>query len=405
MNFRVLLALCAALLSFPAHAQAPLRALIVGGGPDLSHNQVAIESNVRYVRRLLPPGTQTRTLFANGNPQSANVLYEDAQGHERYRPSQLASVDGPSRFAAFGKAFQSLTAEGNGPLLLYFTGHGSPGDDSYDNNFYDLWGNDTLSVTQLTGYLDKAPAQTPVALVMVECFSGAFGNVLFAGGKPAGAVTDKDRCGFFASVPSREAAGCTSEVNEAEYHDFTSYFFAALTGTDRVGRTVTGADYNHDGMVGMDEAFAYTLIHDPSIDTPVCTSDVYLRRFVSAPEASVFQRPYATVREWASPAQGAVLDALCAQLHLTGNDRLALAYATFLARTRREDKAALPEPEEEMTARWTRLVRTAKSVVLAHLLAQYADAPLRARYAALLVSEARNPLRPIGMATPPSPAP
>src|ERR1043166_1338504 len=35
-------------------AAEPLRVLIVGGGPDLANNQVAIESNVRYVGRLLP---------------------------------------------------------------------------------------------------------------------------------------------------------------------------------------------------------------------------------------------------------------------------------------------------------------------------------------------------------------
>ena len=52
------------------------------------------------------------------------------------------------------------------------------------------------------------------------------------------------------------AAGCTPEINEAEYQDFSSHFFAALTGRDRVGRAVTGADYNQDRRVSMDEAFA-----------------------------------------------------------------------------------------------------------------------------------------------------
>ena len=50
--------------------------LIVGGGPDLQNNQVAIESNVRYVgsccRRI-----RFDTLFADGNANHASVLYDE----------------------------------------------------------------------------------------------------------------------------------------------------------------------------------------------------------------------------------------------------------------------------------------------------------------------------------------
>src|SRR5204863_6599210 len=133
-------------------------------------------------------------------------------------------------------------------------------------------------------------------LVMVQCFSGAFGNVLFEGGDPAAAAVERKIAGFFAAPRERAAAGCTPEVDEAEYHDFTSYFFAALTGRDRVGRKVTGADYNRDGRVGMDEAYAYSLAHDISIDTPTCTSDYFLRRFVPAVDTEVFQSAYASAR-------------------------------------------------------------------------------------------------------------
>ena len=94
---------------------------------------------------------------------------------------------------------------------------------------------------------------------------------------PRAEPIERDFAGFFATVKERVAAGCTSAVNEEDYHDFTSYFFAALTGRDRVGRRVTGADYNGDGRVGMDEAYCYTLIHDNSIDVPYV-----LRTFFSA---------------------------------------------------------------------------------------------------------------------------
>src|SRR5262249_6184393 len=156
--------------------------------------------------------------------------------------------------------------------------------------------------------------------------SGAFGNVLFAGGDPHAAPVDREIAGFFAVTPDRMAAGCTPEVNEAEYHDFTSYFFAALTGRDRVGRHVTGADYDHDGRVGMDEPYAYSLIHDISIDVPCCTSDTFLRHAVAMDDADVFKTPYSQVRTWATPAQAAALDELSQALKLTGEGRLNQAY-------------------------------------------------------------------------------
>lgn len=372
-------------------APAPLRALVVGGGPERSYNQVAIESNVRYVRHLLPGGARVRTLFADGNPRSRIVLYSDPQGHDRYRATVLTHVDGASRLGSFRQAFQSLARAGSGPMLLYFTGHGSPGETSYDNNDYDLWGGGGLSVAHLAGALRTLPARTPVTVVMVQCFSGAFGSLLFQNGDPGGPPINLNLCGFFASVPNREAAGCTSEVNEADYHDFTSYFFAALSGTSRLGKTVSGADFNHDGRVGMNEAFAYALIHDVSIDTPVCTSDVFLRRYVTgAADRAVLQASYADTQAWASPAQRAALDGLSQQLNLAGDDRLEAAYAQFRERVGHQGT----EAQEEQTARIVRFVRLAKSVILAHKLGESGDPAIQARYADLAAAEAGNPLRP-----------
>ncbi len=390
----VLLAL--ALTSVPAPqakppAPAPLRALIVGGGPERSYNQVAIESNVRYVRHLLPLGTRVRTLFADGNPRSRTVLYSDAQGHDRYRATILPRVDGPSRLGPFQRTFQGLTKSGGAPLLLYFTGHGSPGAVSYDNNDYDLWGGGGLSVKELASALRTLPRGTPVTVVMVQCFSGAFGSLLFQGGSPQGTPINLNLCGFFASTPDREAAGCTSEVNEADYHDFTSYFFAALSGIDRVGKPAGDADYNHDGMVGMNEAYAYALIHDVSIDTPVCTSDVFLRRYVPvSTDRALFQTSYGEVRLWAQPAQRAALDALAGQLNLDGPDALSAAYAQFRQRIGHRGT----EAQEEQTARVIRFVRLAKSVILARQLGQNGDPAIQARYAALVATESGSPLHP-----------
>src|SRR5205823_3028792 len=163
-------------------------------------------------------------------------------------------IDGPSKKEAVTAAFDKLV-NGNAPaapVLLYFTGHGSPNRSSdRENNSYDLWQEGTLSVRELAAEVNRPPAEQPVTLVMVQCFSGAFANLLFQDGDPSKPLADRDLAGFFAAIKERMAAGCTPEVNEAEYHDFTSYFFAALSGRDRVGRRVSGADFNRDGRVSM----------------------------------------------------------------------------------------------------------------------------------------------------------
>ena len=329
------------------------RVLIVGGGPDLQNNQVAIESNVRYVGKLLPQDTPRITLFADGNANNATVLYDDSAanvppgervfsllmrasdaaegGAGRYRRPKLGGkLDGASKKSEIRKAFSQLASDNEDPqrpVMLYFTGHGSRNGNDLENNLYDLWGgHDGLTVHDLSKEIARLPEDTPVSIVMVQCFSGAFGNLIFENGDPRGEPITRDFAGFFAAVKERVAAGCTSAVNEEDYHDFTSYFFAALTGRDRVGRKVTGADYNGDGRVGMDEAYCYTLIHDNSIDVPVCTSDVFLRRYVPLKEAELFQTSYGSVLSWASPAQRAALEALSATLNKQGDDRLAVSY-------------------------------------------------------------------------------
>jgi hypothetical protein len=387
------------LLLAPLGARADaLRALVVGGGPNPQNNQAAIESNVHYLLRLLPREAACTVHFADGDPKHATVVFEaetkEAPAGERvlalllqrrgmapqtvlrFRAPSLPRLDGAAKKAEVAASFERLRAE-NGtpdrPLLLYFTGHGSKArDGNLHNNVFDLW-DGALSVREMAAHLARVPARQPVTLVMVQCFAGSFGNLLFGDGDPQGALLDRDIAGFFAATPDRMAAGCTPAIDEAEYHDFSSYFFAALTGRDRVGRPVTGADYSRDGRVGMDEAFAYTLIHDASIDVPVCTSDVFLRRVVSTPEAEVFRTPYSQVTAWASPAQRAALEALSRSLKLSGEDRGEVAYRRFrgvdpsqgrenpLRAAYRRFTRAREEARRPLLARWPDLYDEASS--------------------------------------------
>lgn len=369
---------------------APIRVLVVGGGPDQSHNQAAIESNVRYIDRLLPSGSAMRVLFTDGNPQSENVQCQSEDKKIYYRAPQLPRQDGPSKSASVQAELSalatSLRARPATKTLLYFTGHGSPDRQSaYNDNHYDLWDGDKFSVRDLAGAIKAFPKATPITVVMVQCYSGAFGNLLFQDGDPTETLVDQHICGFFAAVPQRMAAGCTPVINEAEYRDFTGYFFSALTGTDRLGRPITGVDYNHDGKVGMNEAFDYSLLHDDSIDTPVCTSDTFLRRFVKTADGDIFKTSYSQVQAWASPGQLAALEGLSKLLSFSGEDQLATAFDHFT-------QIGL-DSFELNDVHLIRYVRLAKSIVLGHTLNTTGDKSVKARYAELVKAEAGNPLK------------
>jgi hypothetical protein len=470
-----------------------LTVLTIGGGPRPVMNQVAIESNVRYVDSLLPKSATVRTLFADGKADSVNVLYtepfgemSDAEkafrflfegnpgGTNKLRSAKLREVNGASRKADISNEMTRIAAAETGSVLIYFTGHGEKGR-NLENNLFALWEDRSengrrepdqggLSVRDLATEIQKVPASRPVTVVMVQCFSGSFGNVLFENGDPQGALLDRPICGFFATTKERVAAGCTPEINEAEYHDYTSYFYAALTGKDRVGRPVKPTDFNKDGIIGMDEAHLYALISEPSIDVPICTSDVFLRRFANMPDDDVAKMSYKQVLQMASPGQRAALEALSKAVNATGDDRLQTALADVRARSadpngnghnmrtpemqeairkattwrdtlKRENPglssnrgteafrearpkviAALAEKPDTLKeildaqktiqqrseagyadelrgARWLRLMRLSKTVVLENNLRKSGDKDLIAKFDRLKALESQNPLR------------
>ena len=354
---------------FPASKWS--RVLIVSGGPTANYNQYAIESNARYVASLTKNATWRRVLFADGKPASKTIStvadnsriraraiaswvfdYDAPNDVIEYKAPTLTPITGTAapdsitrNLAAFG-ATKNPTA----PELVYFTGHGGPGSGfggrkDYVNTVYSGWGDD-LSERQLARSLQTSTSTAPLVLIMVQCHSGGFANTLFQDGDPTKPIWNRDFCGFFASVADRQASGCTSQVNERDYQDFTTHFFAALSGVSRDGRRITGADYNRDGKVSLDEAYAYTQITDDSIDVPLSTSDAYLR-FIWPREANNnWQKTsFARLLKDATPSQKAVLTALSQKLRLVGENRLVAAQKRLTA----EAKAASKPQADEWT--------------------------------------------------------
>ncbi len=331
------------------------RVLIVSGGPDAQNNQYAIESNARYVAALTRNAPWRRILFADGKPASKTIatVIENQRTQARAVASWIWDLDAPGDATelkaptlrpingsatpdsiARNLAFFSATNDSKSAQLVYFTGHGSPGTsdsgrEDYANTIYAGWG-DEFSTRELARALQTGKSAAPLVLVMVQCHGGGFANTLFQDGDPKKPIWNRDFCGFFASIPERMAAGCTSQVNERDYQDFTTHFFAALSGTSRDGRKISGADYDKDGRVALNEAYAYAQINDDSIDVPLSTSDAFLRHIFPREANSNWQKtPLSRLTKDATPSQRAVLVELKGKLGLPDASALASAQKRF----------------------------------------------------------------------------
>lgn len=333
------------------------RVLIVSGGPNAEYTQYAIESNARYVAALTRGATWRRVLFADGKAASRTVsmqpdtprtrarliaswiLETDAPDNQTVlRTPTLRPINGSSSPEAITRNLQAFAAasDSNERQLVYFTGHGGPGKtvfggEDFENTMYSAWGDD-FSTRQLASQLQKSKSSAPLVLVMVQCHSGGFANTMFLNGDPSQGVWNRDFCGFFASIPERQASGCTEQVNERGYQDFTTHFFAALSGTTRDGRRITGADYDASGQVSLDEAYAFAQINDNSIDVPLSTSDAFLRHVFSGRDDKAWQKiAFSRVQKEAAPSQRAVLNELSTRLGLGGENRVAKAQTRLVA--------------------------------------------------------------------------
>ncbi len=356
-------------------AQADDHLLTIGGGPNPEGNQVSLERNVVYLQRVLDrmkiSDIEQRILFADGADPTPDLQFEADRDSEElrmllaemigpadgmgvdYRSSSLPIVHGTAEFSSIDQSLRQLaeTLSPDDRLIVYFTGHGGPprGEAGSaaarggrrgapgagrgrgprrpsipNNNILHLWNDGTMSVVEWTERLDELSADVPVVAVMVQCYSGGFGNFIFKGGNPANGLAPHPRCGFFSTVPDRVAAGCTPKVNEAEYREYSSYFFEALCGETRVGDQVSPPDYDQDGQTSFLEAHAYTVLTADTIDIPVRTSDVYLRQISSTTSREgllTADSPISELLANADPVELAVIEGLSRRFKLTGENR------------------------------------------------------------------------------------
>ena len=310
-----------------------------GGAPD--YNEIALEKNVLYFQRSLSTmgfiPSLASLFFANGNDGQQTVRYLDSKGRERFKSPEIPNLTGAASYGNTKGWFKAIAqADRPCPAFFYFTGHGAHNKDNEDNNWLVLWEETFVSVKEMAGWLAPLPADQPFVTMMAQCYSGSFANLIYENGDPQQPVALQTRCGFFATVASRPSVGCTPAVNEADYKDYSSSFFAGLTGRDRLGNPVTSADYNQDGKVSYAEAHAFAKVDEETTDWPVSTAEAWLQRQVAEREVKkILAQPIVDLEATSRSEQRYVIDQLTTQLEFNPK----LSYV--------ENQALLPEPEAD----------------------------------------------------------
>jgi hypothetical protein len=300
---------------YACRTEQPQSFLAFGGGGAPAYNEIALEKNMLYFQRTLQVFRYNPKVapifFANGNTGQATVRYLDQQGEEKFKVPQIPNLQGASTSVNLRRSLQQLTASPGMPIFFYFTGHGHFNQTNTDNNGIYLWGDQQVSVQQLSRMLDRLPAETPFITMMSQCYSGSFANLIYKGGDPKQGIALQTRCGFFATIKTEPSVGCTPEVNEADYQDYSSSFYAGLSGRDRLGQPVASADYNQDGRVAYAEAHAFAKVEEQTTDLPISTSEAWLQR-QSSPQfqEQILEQPIANLLKVARPEQRHVIEQL-----------------------------------------------------------------------------------------------
>ena len=296
--------------------------LAYGGGGAPDYNEIALEKNMLYFQRTLKTIGYDPTIapifFANGLDGQPTVRYLDPQGKEKFKVPEIPHLQGAATLANLQRSFQQLAqATKSTAFFFYFTGHGSRNAKNINNNAMWLWGDQEVSVQQFTQMLDRLPSQMPVVTMMSQCFSGSFANIIYKAGDPKKGIALQTRCGFFATIKTNPSVGCTPEVDEADYRDYSSSFYAGLSGRDRLGKAVPTADYNQDGRVSFAEAHAFAKVDEQSSDLPISTLEAWLQEPASElKRRKILAQPIATLRKTARPAQRYVIDEITRKFRL-----------------------------------------------------------------------------------------
>ncbi len=275
-----------------ARIDGPLRSLIIGTGPEPGSTQISIEQDVGLAAEVLP-GPRA-LLFGGGRRAESVVEHRRAESpslrsrlaalfgaptdpDSTYRPTRLLP-DGPATSRHVLSALDRALAEGRGPLLVYWAGHGEQGEAPQDN-VVRLWGAFAITPTDLATALGRPSVQRSAQVVMTTCFSGGFAELVFEDADPGAGPSARVHCGLFAAPWDDEASGCDPDPERAHQEGFGLHFLNALRGRDRRGRALPAdeVDLDGDGAVSLLEAHAHARVSSLGIEVPTTSSERFLR--------------------------------------------------------------------------------------------------------------------------------
>ncbi len=284
-------------------ASAPLsaadHALLIGGGPEPEQSQVSIERNIIWIDRLLrqrafasqqllfTAGTDQAVDIIEQQPDDANIRHwlplarlfgaqHDALAH--YRPNEVPHIEGQSSATEVANTLaQSLGRLQQGDsLLLVYNGHGGWESDDPSENTLRLWGNSLLDVRKFSRITRLRPTGTTLRYIMPQCFSGGFvRNIADDVVHPDPQHIDTQQCGFFSVPDNMESEGCTRSIDSTQYRDYSTWFFAALSGNTRHGKPIKPA-LPADTPVTLADAHTWAYINGVSTDIPFTSSEYFL---------------------------------------------------------------------------------------------------------------------------------
>ncbi len=274
-------------------AMAETHVSLIGGGNTVDHSQAQIESNVDWLQTIFRErDVEARTYFGAGDAAEVDVAYlappqpspdgeEALPGEPRvlYRRHELRNVSGSTRKPELTEALRRDLASlpAGADALVIFNGHGGIDRADTRNNYLKLWDDGKMTVRDLESLLDAAPERVPVRFVMAQCYSGAFARLIYDDPHTARGFRG-NRCGFMSEAADRLAEGCSLSLDETEFRDYTTYFFAALGGRTRSGQPIEqhAVDRDRDGVVSFRESHFYALVNAHSSDLSRSTSEQYL---------------------------------------------------------------------------------------------------------------------------------